>query len=146
MELMPRVYERKFDWDEARRLYDAGWNKTAMARHFGVSWHSVHRALDPLARAKAAAISRAWQRGGVCPGCGKRATRTGPKQHLCVACAAKGKAKVKDGSAYCPTCDVWKPLAEFSFSNTRPTRGVHTECRDCSTRRRKAWRVQNIER
>lgn len=46
-----RVYERKFDWGEARRLRKRGWSYARIAEKLGVSEAVVNRVCDPRAKA-----------------------------------------------------------------------------------------------
>lgn len=143
---MPRLYERKFDWDEARRLRVEGWSYNKIAAHFGVTHGAVRFACDEAARAQQAEYARQW-RVATCK-CGARCQRSSYRgeRPRCKACADRAMAKVTDGKAYCPACNTWKPLGDFSRSSTRPNRGVHSECRACSTKRRRNWRQANRER
>lgn len=138
-------HTRKFDWDEAARLRAEGLSYAAIGRRLGVSASAVRLALNPDENARIAARASAWQANGICPDCGgpatrKKGTRTHPRNGRCRPCAARVRAKVQDGHAYCPTCDTWKPRADFRPVASRPARGVHSECRDCDRARRRAHR------
>jgi DNA-directed RNA polymerase subunit RPC12/RpoP len=143
---MARVYERTFDWDEAKQRRLAGESVRDLAAEYGVSTTMVYYAINPKTYARARAYTTNWQRQGECPDCGAQTTRTGSRVHRCPDCSAKRKVKVRNGKAYCPTCDHWKLLKEFSPSNKSKHRLVHTECRACQTKRRRANRWANIER
>jgi cytochrome c5 len=43
---------RTFDWEEAKRLYDAGISIAAIARYFERSEYAITRAVNPITRAK----------------------------------------------------------------------------------------------
>jgi hypothetical protein len=137
---------RRFDWDEARRLRSDGWTYQKLADHFGVTLNAVWFACNDEARHRATARTQAWQRAGVCPDCGDPATRHGGGiQSRCVKCALTRLTYVRDGRAHCPTCEQWKPLAEFTPCPSKPYRGVRTECRACETTRRREYRRAHPE-
>jgi hypothetical protein len=138
---------RTFDYDEARRLRATGLTYEEIGQRLGVSDQAVGLACDPMRRARAIERQRAKQ-AGRCADCGEVCSFNTYQQDepRCRACSAQKQAKVKNGKAYCPTCKKWKPLADFSPSNTRPARGVHNECRACQTVRRRDNRHQNAER
>jgi DNA-directed RNA polymerase subunit RPC12/RpoP len=138
---------RKFDWDEARRLHAEGLTYVEIGRRLGVTDMAIRFACDPEARTRANAYHDAWQRSGQCPDCGAQTTRrAGGVYARCRDCASRARVKVIDGTAYCPTCDTWKPLDQFSRSGRSPARGVHKECRPCDSARRRRWRIENRER
>lgn len=136
-----RVYTRKFDHDEARRLHETGESYSALGRRYGVSATAVRRVCDHEFARCLEERARAFQQ-SACPGCG---APTWAGRH-CVDCVARARTKVHDGRAYCPACDTWKPVEDFSPSNGRRRRGVHMECRVCDTARRRRWRQENRER
>ncbi len=144
---MPRVYVRKFDWDEARARHAAGQSIAALADEYAVTWNAVHKAITPGAYEQELAHKRKFALTGRCDDCG------GPMNRLsrysgttrCKPCADNARANVRDGRVYCPACATWKPLDHFSPSAQRKARGVHGECRACDTARRKAWRQANRE-
>ena len=43
---MPRVYERKFDWEEAAKLYQEGQSTVQLAARYGVTHRAVNRVLE----------------------------------------------------------------------------------------------------
>jgi Helix-turn-helix domain of resolvase len=141
---VPRVYSRRFDWEEAERLREDGQSVAAIARQFGVTPEAVALATDPSRRARARERKRRWAIGRAsCVDCG------GPvypraDAHRCAACAARAAAKVREGEAWCPDCGEWRPLGDFRSANN--ARGVVHYCRAHETARRKAWRDRNRER
>jgi hypothetical protein len=138
-----RQYQRKFDWEEARKRHQAGESIAKIAADLGVSHTAVHRVVNPKVHDQMREYGRNWQKSGVCGQCGGANTRRYP---ICLACANKNRANVKDGTAYCPKCASWKPLDQFTPTPSRPGRQVHGECRACGTQRRAAWRDKNRER
>lgn len=140
---MPRVYERKFDWDEARRLHDGGLTYAEIARRLGVSNQSIRYACVPGEYERMLTAKKALQASGVCPDCGTRTTRmAGGRSRRCKDCAAKAAVRMKDGNVWCPTCKQWKPLRAFSPSRSGGGRPVHNECKSCQAERRREWRAR----
>lgn len=131
---------RSFDHDEARRLRADGMPARAIGERLGVSHTSVYRALYPNHPSYSAEKARVYLYSATCPDCGGERNRYRAR---CQGCAAKAQTKVADGRAYCPACSTWKPLADFSPSKWRATRGVHGECRACDSARRRAYRARH---
>ncbi len=147
--MSPRVYVRKFDWDEARRRHAAGESYAALAREYGVSNSAVQLACKDYLRARDQARASAWQSNGVCPVCGGRASRnrtTG--QHRCMRCASVAAAtSVRDGELRCGTCREWKPDDDFSRSASDSARRERNgTCRACGTVAKREYRARNRER
>lgn len=84
-----RVYVRRFDWDEARRLRSEGMSYPKIADMFGVTPEAVRYACDDEARAKMNAYSTEWKRGGKCVDCGAQCTRNHAR---CASCRALAQA------------------------------------------------------
>lgn len=145
-----RVYARKFDWDEARRLREQQkWTYAQIALHLGVTDSAVRRVVIEGEAERLAEYSRLLAATGRCDDCG------GPMNHLsryrgsrrCKPCADIAKVKVNEhGDLYCFNCDSWKPPEAFYRNLARPTRGVSSECRACSNTRRQRNREANRER
>jgi hypothetical protein len=146
-ELRNRVYKRRFDWDEALLLHQAGWTITALAEKYGVTRNAVRLATDPRGRSQQRAYQAERAASGTCGTCG------GPcngnrKIMRCVTCAAEAKVrrfKVDERGrhvAHCARCDEWKPWGEFatdeSFRN-----GLRLRCRVCETTARRLRRHAN---
>ncbi|MDQ3024024.1 MAG: hypothetical protein M3R04_06545 [bacterium] len=132
--MSPRIYPRKFDWDEAAKLRALGFSFVEIARRFGVSVSAVAQATNPELRARVRRRSEAHQKSGTCIECGGPSSRNYSKgPYRCFACAAKAKTKVKGGTAYCPVCTTWKSIDEFTPSLQRKARGVRPYCRACET-------------
>jgi len=121
-----------------------GWTYAAIGRELGVTNSAVRYACDEEARQKMWATRTEAQRSGVCPDCGAQSTIryvNGVRRvSRCRDCDAKRHTKVRDGTAYCPACDAWKPLEAFGRSDKHPQRGVRGECRACETARRREYR------
>lgn len=86
-----RVYERKFDWAEARARYAAGEMVTAIAKSYGVDYSAVQRVLKLPAHLIATATSAEMERLGAlrrhqvpCPRCERPMSRT---SELCRDCS-----------------------------------------------------------
>lgn len=145
---MPRVYVRKFDWDEARQLRAQGWSWQRLADRFGVSTTAVARVCDEATRERLAANLERWQRGGVCDDCGgpmnRISRRAGSKR--CKSCAYQAAlTTVRGDSVWCYDCKQWKPRSEFQANrSTRKTAGgIHRQCRACNTAAKREWRHRN---
>ena len=148
---MPRVYERKFDWDEARRRYAAGESIADIARRLGVTWMAVGRVVIPGKEAAMAAYHREYQRRGKCDDCG------GPMNQVarnngstrCKTCADLAQAtSVRPDELRCITCREWKPDEAFPFNRSEgwTRRGRHQQCRACLTVARRNHRQRNREK
>jgi predicted transcriptional regulator len=135
---MPRVYVRKFDWAEAKRLSVGGWTQKEIAAHFGVTQTAVSLALNPLSRHRAALNSAAYQSGGKCEDCGVPCTRYSKrsgKRQRCRKCWNKAQAtSVRDEELRCVRCRRWLPDRCFPRDRVESARrGLHSVCRDCQT-------------
>lgn len=144
--MSPRVYTRKFDWDEARARHAAGETYSALAREYGVSPTAVAYACDDDARARQHVIASAWQRSAVCRDCGK--TGVHPHHGRCQKCAAVASiTTVRESTLHCVTCREWKPDAAFPRNRQEQhRRGHHTQCRVCTTEQRRQWRERYPEK
>jgi hypothetical protein len=147
---MPRVYVRKFDYEEARRRYAAGGvTMSELAEEYGVSQARIHQVVTPGGIERTLARSSDWQRSGTCPDCGTPATRTGRIQHRCRECSARKQAiTVRDEELRCVTCKQWKPDESYPLNrNESPfRRGRHSQCTACGTERRRDYRRRNAEK
>ena len=144
-----RVYIRKFDWDEAVRLRKQGMLLREIAARLGVSESAVDHAVNPRSRARAAAITSEYQRGGTCIDCGKQCSRNysvhTPRR--CHSCAARALVTaVRDDGLLCFRCKEWKWDTEFPYSRAKRNevrRGRHSFCRGCQTIARREYRNRN---
>jgi hypothetical protein len=146
--LMPRVYERKFDWDEARRLREEGESYTKLGARFGVSASAIYFACNPKAYEAARVRSSAAQRSGICVVCGERcswnrAQQTAPRCRRCAALDRTTTVEWDDhgaiGRIRCHVCHVWKDVDEFAPSQRYS--GART-CRVCNTRIKRESRAR----
>lgn len=137
-----RVYARKFDHEEAKRLHERGMSIAAIAEKLGASHSGVKRVVDPVYRELLAARTRSYVRSGSCPDCGTQTTYHRDGDSRCVKCAAKLRSKVDEeqGLAYCPKCKQWLPVEDFPRASSRAARGLHGECRACGSARRRDYR------
>ncbi len=148
-----RVYTRKFDWEEARRLRaEEKLTYQQIADLLGVTDTAVMNVCNPKAYARAKVYSAAWQRSGVCVKCGAQRSRNstlereGVMKGRCVSCAAKERAtSVREDELQCVTCREWKTDDGFPFnaSQNRLRRGRHSQCRVCQTEAKRSWRKRN---
>ena len=138
-----RVYQRKFDWDQAKRMRDSGMTIADIAAALGVSYGGVRRVVDPHYRAmldvSAAEYQRThWRRKRMdqCK-CGAEKTKSA---NMCAACH-RDKFDVDvgpSGTLRCHLCDRFLPTEVFPTDNRKPLRGFRrTICRSCDSRRRK---------
>jgi len=136
---------RKFDWDDAKRRYQAGESQAEIARSVGVSRTALRFALYPLELASSRKYTAEWQRQAVCAVCGGQCGRYGgqdPASYRCRSCANKAQAtSVRDNELRCQTCREWKHDLAFPHNRLETVRrGRHRSCRDCNTALRKAYR------
>jgi hypothetical protein len=150
---MPRVYERKFDHDEARKLRAEGWSYRELAARFGVSDSAILRVCNPQSRAKMEAHSAAWSRRQRQPcrgGCGRLVWHHGRRirSGYCPSCLGKLKTRtVRPDTLLCTHCGEWKLDEEFPFGRTanKSRRDRHSFCRGCQAEVRREHRQRNRE-
>lgn len=144
-----RVYERKFDWDEARRLRKEGMTYVEIASLMGVSATAVRIACDQRARATSYVNSAEYARSGVCVDCGGRMSRNSTRPQLrCLSChhrfLRETAPTVRDTELRCFKCERWLPDLAFPHDrNNLARRGRHRECTDCQTAARRAYRERH---
>lgn len=146
--MSPRVYERKFDWDEARHLRAGGLTYAAIAERFGVTTQAVVFACDDEARARQRVRHAAWRASGRCADCGTQNTKDSER---CIACAGKARrtrfrydASGQLIAVRCAICKSWKPSSEYA-KNAAESEGLHAQCRNCNTAMKRRWRAANRE-
>ena len=135
---------RRFDHDEARRLYRSGKvSKGWLAQKFGVSFAAIDRVVNP-ARANQMAARNALAQRSICATCGapcsfNRYRRDVPR---CLACWNKEQTtSVREDALWCSTCQEWKWDTAFPWDQRRPgRRGRHEQCTECGTKARRAYR------
>jgi hypothetical protein len=142
-----RVYQRRFDWDEARRLRSDGRTYAQIARRCGVSHTAVLRVLNDDRQAERVRLA-ARQRGGMCVDCGREISRNTSRPVLrCVPCWALSiTTTVRDGEIRCVGCHEWKPDNEFPRNRAKGrvmARGRHSSCRSCLTVARREYRERH---
>lgn len=148
-----RVYKRKFDHDEARRLYaEGGWTYQSLAEKFGVTYTAVRRVVDAEFGQRVMARVAAYQMSGECVACGgpraryTRRNRGYEDSGMCHTCWAESKQtrfrfdEMGNLAAIrCGTCKQWKDEGLFP-SNREDSRGKHAQCRECGTKARQRSR------
>lgn len=142
-----RVYQRKFDWDEAQRLYQENVPIAWIAAKLRVTPQAVLRVVRPEVRQRMADYHRELYIGkDTCKECGA-ATNLLASKHglgLCQTCAAKRRRfSVRETELHCSDCDRWLPDDQFHHSNDKRSvsrRGRRGICKTCDVRRRKIYR------
>jgi hypothetical protein len=138
-----RVYQRKFDHEEAQRRHKAGESVYALAREFGVSPKGVARVVFPAVRAQLRARTNAALRSGTCEDCGKQGIAN--QSRRCNPCAAiAASTTARSDTLLCRACQRWLP--DNSFPHDRggtSRRGRHRDCTACNTRQRRDYRQRN---
>jgi hypothetical protein len=147
-----RIYHRKFDHDECRRLRnDEKWTYRQLAEHFAVSDAAIRRVCDPAARERMDARTSQflWDHREPCKGgCGALVWahirgRTG----LCPRCDGVRRAAdgVRPDTLLCRKCDEWKPDAKFGLKGPHGRRGCRSTCRECESKTRAEHRRLNSD-
>jgi len=140
---------RRFDYEEARRLYEtSGLTQREVGLLFGVSETAIFWAVHPEALQKARRRESEWTRGGRCPDCGGPSTRHSKAQsRRCRKCtdARRATSVRADGTLRCGNCREWKPSEAFPFSRSKnKARGGRSlQCRACQTILRQAYRERH---
>ncbi len=150
-----RVYARKFDHDEARRLVQAGASYQEVASMFGVTYAAVRRVVDPRVRRKMDEATRR-QFEYVCEDCGGLCThnfsskRGNHDRVVCKACAVERRREDEllkrlddEGNLRCGRCHEHKPVEAFRM---RATGFPNHTCKACVNGKRREWRLANLER
>jgi hypothetical protein len=140
---------RRFDHDEARRLYASGMSGPKLAVQFGVSQTAIYRVVNP-AVAKHMADYTTQRLRGECSVCGQPCSFNFYQQATprCAACYATAMAtSVRSDTLQCTTCKEWKPDSEFPGARQKTyRRGRHRQCRACNTTMKREWRARNRDR
>lgn len=157
-----RVYQRRFDHEEAAGRHAAGESLAALAREYGVTASAVGYAVWPGAKARRRLYAMEW-RTGRCEACGGPAMRlVGTKTKynrdgrcLCAGCRSVARRErlrfdrggvleaVRCVNRDCANGERWQPPENFTrgekFRDVRPG-GIHGSCRACQTRTRRRYR------
>ena len=142
-----RVYERKFDWDEAKRLRKEGMPLARIGALLGVSYAAIDRVTNPVRYAQMRHSNDVYQCSGTCVDCGATISRNGTKPVArCRPCQARNlTTTVRDETLRCFRCGEWKPDDAFTLSTSRQyehRRRRIAMCRTCDTRARQAYRLR----
>lgn len=149
---MPRVYERKFDWDEARRLRAEGWTYASLADRYGVSPTGVQRVCDERLRARMSRQAAERQR-STCIECGapcswNRYQQDHPRCRECFQFLRRTTHEYDPSGKLvairCVTCREWKKPDAYARDRMRPE-GRHHQCGSCSTIARREYRHRHAE-
>lgn len=170
---MPRVYIRKFDWEEAKRLYADGWRISALAERYGVSFNAVGRVVDERYKKTERSARKAYheRHRTQCEICGDSVLarthaakrKVGPYidgRELCIRCRADERTErlrfndvrvlvaVRCSNLDCANGERWQPPSNFTrghrFRHIREG-GIHSQCRACQTRARRKYRATHPE-
>lgn len=139
-----RVYQRRFDHEEAQRRFAAGERLTSLAREFGVSTAAVRRVVVPGQRERMYRQSRVKQMSGVCVDCGK--TGIAKRAKRCMDCSATHRLKtVRPTTLRCSICKEWLEDTAFRKGETcsESRRFRSRTCRECDSRARTEYRERN---
>lgn len=159
---MPRVYTRRFDYDEARRRVAAGESLRALAAEYGVTTNAIRYATIPGLPARMSAANKQW-RTVTCEICGGPAMKlTGGKlahnvdgRVLCASCRSIEKRDsiifsdtgkvlaIRCTMIKCANGERWQPPNHFPHGKRYPDLrdgGFHGLCRACNTAARRAYR------
>lgn len=142
-----RVYQRKFDHEDALRRKEAGETVASLAREYGVSESAVWAAISPRTKACNLRAAAARRERGRCERCGGW-KHGGTPAKLCASCAMDDRATgVREHELHCFSCGEWKPDAEFPYNKggQQRRRGRHSQCRVCQTIARRDHRRRNRE-
>lgn len=129
---------RKFDWDEAARLYAETKNYSEVARRLGVAMPSVARAVNPAYREHCAQYQREQKPYmGTCVDCGGPATKVfnyADRGGRCTDCFAKLRAtSVREDTLRCGCCRLWLPDEAFPRqAASKSRRQRHSMCTPCA--------------
>ena len=141
-----RVYERKFDWDEATRRYECGDPIKEIAADLNVTYTAVYRVVRSDVRERMRVTGAAWIMSGVCEECGKPGVSRNREHPRCEECATKARAtSVGDGILQCMSCREWMPDDGFPMNRAGRVlrRGRHYNCRVCLTKQRQDYRERH---
>lgn len=137
-----RVYQRKFDHDQARKLYKEGASVYSLARRFNVTTNAVRRVLDPEIRRRMDATTRRYAMQGVCQLCGRDDISNNAT--VCRDCMPIYYATtVREDTLLCSKCHKWKPDEDFQLT---PSKRLHArrkrryQCRACMNKARQDYR------
>lgn len=137
-----------FDHDEAKRLRQEGLSYREIAGRLGVSYMGAYYAINDEARARMHERSYAYAKERGFPyhrdlcACGNVKLR---RAERCQACylATCDRGPDTEGRLECHTCHEWKPVDLFPRTSAKKNLargGRHTQCRQCDTARKRAWR------
>lgn len=147
-----RAYPRKFDHEEAQRLYAEGWTWASLAAKYGVSPAAIRRVCVPEVRARMAATTRR-NLTATCEDCGGYTTLgISPHRNLdrliCPKCAGIRKReatllrRLNDaGDLRCSRCEEYKPIGHYLIISGFPGE----RCRECGSAMRRDYRHRHLE-
>jgi hypothetical protein len=141
-----RTYQRKFDHDLAREMYEKGFTYGEIVRHLGntVSVSAVARVVNPRVRERMAAQTKRFTMSGECIDCGANCSINSPRCKPCADRAREERYITDDNDVVIAIrcggkCKQWKPPAMFGKSK-KNGRGFYHVCRACSTNARRDYR------
>lgn len=145
-----RIYQRKFDHDEARLLHSAGESYSALADRYGVTIQAVRRVCDERVRSDMEALTKEYMRthfrSPCLGGCGRLVLRGGGKRSGYCRCCSKSRrdaarTDIREGELRCSKCGEWKQDASFpTYRPVAARRGRNSQCRSCHAAVRREYR------
>lgn len=139
-----RVYQRRFDHEEAAKRHHSGESMMSLAREYGVSVTAIERVVKPGKRERMNFYTRRSTMSGVCIDCGK--TGITKRSSRCMECSSRSRiTTVRPDTIHCGRCERWLPDDAFRHSekNTPSHRYRNRRCRECETQARKEYRDRN---
>ena len=151
-----RVYRRKFDWDEARRLRAEGLSYAKIGKRLGVTQGAIRRVVDPSMAQRMNDAADRWARSGSCWECGAPCVPAGHPSlrgdfPRCGKCGARANRRNwwlnDDGrlTVRCSACRKW--LDESSFGprireafDSDKVGELNRTCRACDASARRLYR------
>lgn len=141
-------YARRFDWDEAKRMYEDGAPIAWIAERWGVTAGAVSRVVKPGEYERQAKYTKRYQGTGICPKCGGPMNKISElRGHSCIKCANRERrTTVRGDELKCVICKKWYPDDRFYRNKTLAHRRFRASvCKSCSNAARAEYRRTHPE-